>query len=159
MGQSRLVAGARAGSLIALVALAAVAQPAAAGVYGPATRAPELSDPRSGARLAQGQVHNASELEARAHQSASGGRTYLVREGDYGSVDLHGVRHSRLVTFRAAPGERPQLGYTTMGDTSGVRLKGLRFTGGVDIQPGDNSRIQLVRNDIGGYAGVGVNLR
>jgi hypothetical protein len=142
-----------------LVVLTATAPPALAGVYGPATQAPPLTEPRTGATQAQGEVSSAQELVDAARDPRSGGKTFLVRPGSYGRVDLNGVRHSRLVTFKSGPGGRPVLGYTTMGNTHGIRLQGLRFSESIDIQPGDNERIQLVRNDIGGFAGVGVNMR
>lgn len=106
-----------------------------------------------------GEVHNGAELLARAQDPASAGKTFLVRAGDYGAVDLRGVSQQSLVTFRAAPGERPVLHYTQMGDTQNVRLEGLRFVASIDIQPGLNGPIELVRNDIGGFTGVGINLR
>jgi hypothetical protein len=134
--------------LVAIVVPACLCGPAVAGVYGPALRAPGA-----------GEVASAQELISRARDPASDGKTFLVRGGDYGEVDLRGVRRRRLVTFKARPGERPVFGYTTMGNTQGVRLQGLRFVGGIDIQPGENARIQLVGNDIGGYTGVGINLR
>jgi Right handed beta helix region len=142
-----------------LVLLAAAASPAHAGVYGPAKQAPPIIEPRTGAARAQGQVASAQQLVERARDPRSNGKTFLVQPGDYGRVNLNGVRRQRRVTFKAAPGGRPVLGYTTMGNTTGIRLQGLRFSESIDIQPGDNERIQLVRNDIGGFAGVGVNLR
>lgn len=106
-----------------------------------------------------GEVHDGAELLARAQDPASAGRTFLVLPGDYGNVDLRGVIQQSLVTFRAAPGARPVFHYTQMGNTQNVRLEGLRFVGSIDIQPGENGPIELVRNDVGGFTGVGVNVR
>jgi hypothetical protein len=151
------------GTLLKIAAVAAclvaAAPSAQAGVYGPAGPARALANPTTGMPVAQGSVRSASDLRALARNPRSAGKTFLVHAGDYGDVDLRGVRHKRAVTFRAAPGARPVFDYTTMGDTRGLRLRGLRIVGGIDIQPGDNRRIQIVHNDIGGYAGVGVNVR
>lgn len=110
-------------------------------------------------RTAAGQVRTADQLLARARNPASDGKMFLVRAGAYGELDLRGVQRSRLTVFRAYPGERPVIGYTTMGDTQNLRFQGLRFAGAIDIQPGINRRIQLVDNDIGGYRGAGVSIR
>src|SRR5262245_16434562 len=84
-----------------LVVLSATASPALAGVFGPATQAPLLTEPRTGATQAQGQVSSAQELVDRARDPRSGGKTFLVRPGDYGRVDLNGVSHARRVTFKS----------------------------------------------------------
>ena len=111
------------------------------------------------ARKPDGEVHNADEFLARARDPASAGKTFLVRAGDYGNVDLRNIRHAKLVTFRAAPGEQALFHYTPMGNTEGLRLEGLHFVGAIDIQPGVNARIELVGNEIGPFNGIGINIR
>jgi Right handed beta helix region len=106
-----------------------------------------------------GEVRSVEELLDLARRPSSDGKTFLVRAGNYGELDLRGVRRRRLTTFTAFPGERPVFGLTSMGDTHNLRLEGFRFRGPIDIQPGINRRIELVGNDIGGYLGVGVNIR
>lgn len=108
---------------------------------------------------ADGQVQGPAEFVARARKRRSDGKTFLVRGGEYGELDLRGIGRRRLTTFRAYPGERPVIEAVLMGDTTNIRLEGLRFEGPIDIQPGENSGIELVGNDIGGYRGVGVNVR
>ncbi len=46
-----------------------------------------------------------------------------------------------------------------MRDTVGSGSSGLRFEGGIDIQPGKNERLQIVGNDLGGFTGAAVSLR
>ena len=84
----------------------------------------------------------------------SSGKLFLVRGGRYGPIDLNGARQRATVTFRGYPGERPVLGATVMKDTSGIRREALRFDGGIDMQPGENERLEIVGNDLGGFTGA-----
>lgn len=155
-----LVAGAGAG---ALLALSAGSEPKRVPKLEPRSAGSAVGDEvdRAAEALssAAGEVRNVKELLAAVRRPSSAGKLFLMRAGDYGELDLRGVQPERLITLRAFPGERAEVGLTTMADTRNIRLEGLRFSGPIDIQPGINRRIELVGNDIGGYLGVGVNLR
>jgi hypothetical protein len=170
-------AGRRRGSLVALVLVALVAAGILAAILlgrGSASRPQPARNggPSKGAAVGEGmssiaeaisssagEVRSAAELLALARRPSSDGKTFLVRAGRYPELDLRDVQRRRLTTFMAYPGERPVVGLTSMANTRNLRLEGLRFTGPIDIQPGVNRHIELVGNDIGGYPGVGVNIR
>jgi hypothetical protein len=151
-----------AGALVAILGRDSDSPPAPAPIQARSTGV-EVGEGVSGAAEAiatsAGEVRSIKELMARARRADSDGKTFLVRAGEYPELDLRGIQRGRLTTFRAYPGEQPVFGLTLMGDTRNVRLEGFRFTAPIDIQPGINRRIELVGNDIGGYLGVGVNIR
>jgi len=105
------------------------------------------------------QVTTQAEIIEHARNRRSDGQTFYLRGGEYAELDFRGIRHSRLLTFRAYPGERPIVKGVVMANSAGLKLEGLRITGGIDIRPGSNHDLRFVQNDIGGYPGVGINVR
>lgn len=106
-----------------------------------------------------GEVTNASQLEARANSSSSDGKTFHLRGGNYGDVDLSEARRGAMVTFKAYPGEQPVFDYTVFRDSERLRFEGVRWTDSIDIQQGNNRSLEFVGNDVGGFTGPGINLR
>jgi hypothetical protein len=105
------------------------------------------------------QVRDSAEIRARARAPGAGGKTFYLRAGVYRTLDFSGVWRRARVTFRPYPGERVAVAGAIFSHSAGVRLEGLRITGTLDVQPGPNQRLEFVGNDIGGFAGAGINVR
>jgi hypothetical protein len=84
---------------------------------------------------------------------ARGGTTICLKGGSYDAIEAVGVKKSRAVTIRSAPGARAKLGGIDLIDPSGLRFAALDLTGGISVSP-SASNIQFVGNDITGRNGI-----
>jgi hypothetical protein len=108
----------------------------------PARSTPAAGDTPAWKPPTDQQVRTRGELIGRARDPRSDGKTFYLRAGSYGELTFNGVRHNRLLTFRAYPGETPVLTGAALARCRNLRFEGIRFVGTVDIQPGDSSTIK-----------------
>jgi hypothetical protein len=142
----RAIAGALTAFAMALLALPA-ASAAAAG--------PELVVDRNsvGGHCSDGRSLSSVSVAAplcsldAALKSAPAGSTVVVRRGSYPGIDFtRGLGRGGQLTVRAAEGEQPVVAGFTAKGASGLRVEGVRITGGVTIL--DSSGIDVVGNDV-----------
>lgn len=84
----------------------------------------------------------------RAVQAAPSGTTVLVRRGSYPRLSVQGVRKTRFVTLRSAPGETATLHSFTLTNSSYLRFQGLRISGRSNLIFFGNDHIDMVGNDL-----------
>jgi hypothetical protein len=102
-------------------------------------------------------VTTPAQLMAAARSSANEGRVVCARAGDYGSLRFEGISHPVKVTIAAQPGEQAIIRYTVIRNVQGLRIQGFRMpSGGFDLQPSNNQRIEIADNEIGGGTFGGV---
>jgi len=90
---------------------------------------------------------------SRALSAARGGATICLGKGDYGPIELDGVKKSPALTVRSAPGGRARVRGAELIDCSGLRLVAMRLTAGIGVSP-SASRIEIVGNEISGNNGI-----
>jgi hypothetical protein len=107
-----------------------------------------------------GEVSTAADLLATAKSAAADGKTYYMRGGNYGDVNLTNVRRGSLVTFYAYPGEQPTFETLSFGHSQHFRFDGFRAST-IDIQPGNastpNRDLQFADCTLGGTQANRIN--
>jgi hypothetical protein len=107
-----------------------------------------------------GEVSTAAQLLAVAKSAASDGKTFYLRGGSYGSVDLGSVRRGALVTFLARPNEVPMFGTLSFASSQNLRFDGFRAST-IDIEAGNatnlNRDLQFANCTLGGSEGARIN--
>jgi len=96
---------------------------------------------------------NAGSNLSSAISVARGGATLCLKGGSYDAIEAVGVKKSRPVTIRSAPGVRATLRGIDLVDPVGLRFVALNLTDGVSISP-SASNIQFIDNNITGRNGI-----
>ncbi len=120
---------------------------------------PPVEEPTPPA-TADGEVATAADLLATAGSSNSDGKTFYMRGGNYGNVNLSNVRRGSLVTFVAYPGETPSFSALTFGHSQDLRFDGFKART-VSIEQGSSSapnrQLQFANCTLGGTASERIN--
>jgi hypothetical protein len=88
-----------------------------------------------------------------AIEAAPGGSTICLGDGSYDGIEAFGVKKSRPVTVRSAPGARAEVGGINLLDPSGLRFVGLHLSDGISVSPSAHD-LQFLDNDITGSNGI-----
>jgi hypothetical protein len=112
----------------------------------------------AGAETSAAQINCSRTLDpgadvAGAIRAAPGGATICLAGGPYGTIEASGVRKSRPVTVRPAPGERAEVDGIDLLDPSGLRFVGLHLSDGVSVSPSAHN-LQFLDNEITGSNGI-----
>jgi hypothetical protein len=123
----------------------------------PPVEEPPVEEP---APHVDGEIKTAADLLATAKSAAADGKTYYLRGGSYGNLNLSNVRRDSLVTFVAYPGEQPSFGALTFAHSQHFRFDGFRAAT-VDIEVGSasspNRDLQFANCTLGGTEADRIN--